>query len=127
MTLRQTHTFAELELSPAAYDEIAEKIREAGYAGVKFVEGPGGPIDMHGIGVTRGEEEPHFEPADLEEAVAASYASGAAEYIARLEAALELAPEHDAANDDRYALGRLIAKAKQFEAENVARLRRRGR
>ena len=47
MSRNVTHTFAELELSPAAYDEIAAKLREAGW----FVDG--GAIDMHGIGVTR--------------------------------------------------------------------------
>lgn len=45
-----THTFAELEVSAAAYDEIAGKLREAGY-GHAFVDGA---IDMHGIGLTRG-------------------------------------------------------------------------
>jgi hypothetical protein len=59
MNLRQTHTFAELELSAAAYDEIAAKLREAGYdhafeLGPSGVPYAGGPIDMHGIGVTRG-------------------------------------------------------------------------
>lgn len=53
-----THTFAVLELSPAAYDEIAHKMREAGYGHVFMDDGA---IDMHGIGVTRsmyGKHEP---------------------------------------------------------------------
>lgn len=49
MTIRQTHTFAELELSKAAYDEIATKLRAAGYDHA-FIDD--GIIDMHGIGVT---------------------------------------------------------------------------
>jgi len=50
--LRFTHTFAELEVSAAAYDEIAAKLRAAGYDHA-FVNGA---IDMHGIGLTRGPE-----------------------------------------------------------------------
>lgn len=57
MTLRSTHTFAELELSPAAYDEIAAKLREAGYDHAFCDRSEGPPaIDMHGIGVTRAPE-----------------------------------------------------------------------
>jgi hypothetical protein len=44
---RSTYTFAELELSAAAYDEISAKLKDAGYD--HFTKG--GPIDMHGIGV----------------------------------------------------------------------------
>lgn len=51
--IRATHTFAELELSQSAYDEIATKLRDAGYDHA-FTEG--GAIDMHGIGVTRAED-----------------------------------------------------------------------
>lgn len=47
-----THTFATLEVSAEAYDEIAGKLREAGYDHA-FVTGA---IDMHGIGITRGKE-----------------------------------------------------------------------
>lgn len=50
MTRRQTHTFAELELSQPAYDEIRAKLEAAGYQHA-FLDG--GAIDMHGIGVTR--------------------------------------------------------------------------
>lgn len=53
--IRTTHTLAELELSPAAYDEIAEKLRDAGYHHAfitdRFVDDT--MIDMQGIGITR--------------------------------------------------------------------------
>jgi hypothetical protein len=52
MAIRQTHTYAELELSAAAYEEIARKLREAGYDHAFMDDGA---IDMHGIGVTRSE------------------------------------------------------------------------
>lgn len=47
--LRQTHTFATLEVSQAAFDEIEKKLREAGYDHA-FVDGL---IDMHGIALER--------------------------------------------------------------------------
>jgi hypothetical protein len=47
-----TYTVATLELSPTAFDEIAEKLKAAGY-GHAFM--PGGSIDMSGIAVARGE------------------------------------------------------------------------
>lgn len=47
--MRNTYTFAELEVSPAAYDEIKGKLEQAGY-GHAFIEDA---IDMHGIGLTR--------------------------------------------------------------------------
>ena len=47
--LRQTHTYVELGLSSAAYDEIATKLKEAGYDHA-FVDGA---IDMHGLAVTK--------------------------------------------------------------------------
>jgi hypothetical protein len=47
-----TYTFAELELSPAAYYEISQKMRAAGWD--QAFTGPGSAIDMHGIGVTCG-------------------------------------------------------------------------
>ena len=50
MGLRQTHTYVELELSPAAYDEITAKLREAGYDHAFMDDGE---IDMHGLAVTR--------------------------------------------------------------------------
>ena len=42
-----THTYATLEISRAAYDEIAQKLRDAGYDHVF----DGKTIDMHGIGL----------------------------------------------------------------------------
>jgi hypothetical protein len=54
MGTRQTHTFVELELSPAAYDEIRLKLERAGYQHA-FIDH--NTIDMHGLAVTRGEEE----------------------------------------------------------------------
>ncbi len=48
MNLRTTHTFAVLELSAAAWEEIAAKLCAAGYDHA-FVDD--GCIDMHGIGV----------------------------------------------------------------------------
>lgn len=47
MTLRNTYTIATLELSRTAYEEIAAKLREAGYDHAF----DGGLIDMTGIGV----------------------------------------------------------------------------
>jgi hypothetical protein len=48
-----THTYAELPVSRATYDEIAAKLREAGYDHVFMPErGRDEPtIDMHGIGL----------------------------------------------------------------------------
>lgn len=43
-----THTYVELEVSQAAYDEVARKLKEAGYTHT-FMED--GTIDMHGIGL----------------------------------------------------------------------------
>jgi hypothetical protein len=53
MHLRTTHTYVELELSPAAYDEIAGKLKAADY-GHAFMDD--GAIDMHGLAVTRAPE-----------------------------------------------------------------------
>lgn len=47
-----THTFATLEISAAAYDEIAAKLRAAGYVLVN------GVIDMHGIVLIQEPSEP---------------------------------------------------------------------
>lgn len=46
-----THTFATLEVSAEAYDEIKFKLSAAGY---EHAFQPGGPIDMHGLALTRG-------------------------------------------------------------------------
>lgn len=48
--IRSTHTFAELELSQRAYDEIARKLKDAGYDHAFMHDGA---IDMAGIGVKR--------------------------------------------------------------------------
>lgn len=53
MTLRTTHTYVELDLSPAAYDEIRAKLEAAGYDHC-FIRGEE-TIDMHGLAVTRGD------------------------------------------------------------------------
>lgn len=45
--LRQTHTYAVLEISRAAYDEIHQKLDAAGYQHTF----DGDVIDMHGIAV----------------------------------------------------------------------------
>lgn len=45
-----THTYALLELSAAAYEEIERKLREAGY---HHAFDDNGVIDMHGIGIGR--------------------------------------------------------------------------
>ena len=48
MSIRQTHTYVELEISRAAWDEIAGQLRAAGY-GHAFVDEE--TIDMSGIAV----------------------------------------------------------------------------
>lgn len=45
--IERTHTYVELELSPIAYEEIARKLREAGY----HQAFDGETIDMHGLAV----------------------------------------------------------------------------
>lgn len=50
-----SHTFATLDVSPSAYKEIADKLRNAGYS---HALGAGGEIDMHGIALTKEEEPP---------------------------------------------------------------------
>lgn len=51
---RSTHTYATLEISASAYDEIAEKLRAAGYE--HAFDLPEGAIDMQGVGVLRGDD-----------------------------------------------------------------------
>lgn len=53
MEKRVTHTYAELEISPAAYDEIAKALRAAGYDHVFHGPPDAGVIDMNGIGLLR--------------------------------------------------------------------------
>lgn len=48
--LTVTRTYAELEVSPAAYDEIAAKLRAADYGHVFTKDGL---IDMHGIALSK--------------------------------------------------------------------------
>lgn len=48
--MRSTHTYVELEVSPAAYEEIAGNLRAAGYG---HVFGADGEIDMHGLALTK--------------------------------------------------------------------------
>lgn len=49
-----SHTYALLEVSAEAYDEIAAKLREAGY---DHAFGEEGEIDMHGLALTRGSQQ----------------------------------------------------------------------
>jgi hypothetical protein len=67
MTLRQTRTFAILEVSPSAYAEITEKLKEAGYDHCFYTNGDEVVIDMHGIAVA--EEEPKDATAPAVEEV----------------------------------------------------------
>lgn len=46
MGITATHTYVTLEVSGAAYEEIATKLREAGYDHVFMDDGE---IDMHGL------------------------------------------------------------------------------
>lgn len=46
--MRSTHTYVILEIDPEAYEEIAAKLRAAGY---DHAFGPDGEIDMHGIAI----------------------------------------------------------------------------
>lgn len=50
MAMTETRTYARLELSQAAYDEIKIKLKAAGYSHA-FTKN--GVIDMHGIGVAQ--------------------------------------------------------------------------
>lgn len=48
-----THTFAELQISCAAFDEIKAKFEAAGYDHALLQMDDGITIDMHGVGLTR--------------------------------------------------------------------------
>lgn len=48
---RYTYTYAALEVTPAVYDEIATKLRDADYH--HAFDKDTGAIDMHGIGLVR--------------------------------------------------------------------------
>jgi hypothetical protein len=56
--LRTTYTYVELEVSAAAYDEIANKLRAADYDHALHDH----TIDMHGIGLTKAA--PATQPRD---------------------------------------------------------------
>jgi len=60
-----THTFATLEVSRAAFDEIAEKLKAAGYGHV-FVDSD--TMDMHGIALTK-VHEPEEDPLPMHYAI----------------------------------------------------------
>lgn len=55
--LQVTHTLAHLEVSKSTYDEIAGKLREAGWDHA-FLDGV---IDMHGVGLVKSSEDPEGE------------------------------------------------------------------
>lgn len=49
-----TYTYVLMYVSQDAYDEIAKRLRDAGYDHVFHDDGPGEPaIDMHGIALKR--------------------------------------------------------------------------
>ncbi len=48
-----THTYATLEVSPAVFDEVKDKLTAAGYGHAMSDTGDGTVIDMHGIGLLR--------------------------------------------------------------------------
>lgn len=60
--MRQTHTYVTLELSDAAYDEIARKLREASYDHAFNAEGE---IDMHGLAVVKAKHDLGILPGDV--------------------------------------------------------------
>lgn len=64
MSIRSTHTFAVLELSKAAWEEISTKLRAAGYDHAFSLDGK--TIDMHGIGVEAEEKEPVIQMVGVE-------------------------------------------------------------
>lgn len=61
-----THTYAILELSQHAFDEIATKMREAGYDHAFDVSDGKSVIDMHGIGVQAEDAKPAPTIEELE-------------------------------------------------------------
>ena len=66
--MKSTHTYAVLEISPAAFLEIADKLREAGYHHC-FVETGECVIDMHGIALAA--DSPKSTPQTLLDALQA--------------------------------------------------------
>lgn len=59
--MRTTHTFAVLELSQLAFDEIKAKLTAAGYQHAFFQDDGKLTMDMHGIGVREETPEREFE------------------------------------------------------------------
>lgn len=73
-----THTFAELEISDTAYNEIRSKLESAGYEHAFMDDGA---IDMHGIGVKKKAKPPepektHSCPRRVESAIHRQAAEG---------------------------------------------------
>ena len=56
MTITSTYTYATMEISKAAWDEIAEKLKEAGYT--QAFHDFGRVLDMHGIALVQEREKP---------------------------------------------------------------------
>lgn len=67
--IRSTHTYAILDVSPAAYREIEGKLRDAGYEHLLNDDGEGHTvIDMHGLALRVDpdvEEKPHAHAYEL--------------------------------------------------------------
>lgn len=62
--IRATHTYAVLEISEAAFQEISQKLRLAGY---EHLFGRDGEVDMQGIALkaqTKEQHEPEDQQAD---------------------------------------------------------------
>lgn len=83
--MSHTHTYATLEVSAAAYDEIAAKLKEAGYDDAFDDEEK--VIDMHGIGLVR-----LYPPAYPSPAVVVAFEAGykACERGENIQKALEI-------------------------------------
>ena len=56
MTMTRTYTYATLEISKAAWDEIAEKLKEAGH--YQALHDYGRCLDMQGIGLVQERKKP---------------------------------------------------------------------
>jgi hypothetical protein len=88
MHIKQTHTFAILELSRSAYQEIKSKLIEAGYEHAIMQEGGQELIDMHSIAVTEvvvSHEGDHALHQALAEYLHASDVSKTVEYLDAIE------------------------------------------
>jgi len=58
MTLRQTHTYSILNVSQTTFDEIKNILLAAGYGDMIRDDGNGSVIDMHGIALKVGLDDP---------------------------------------------------------------------